>query len=211
MIRKIKVLGLAAFAVLAVSAIGASAAHATKFTASGYPTTATGESAKGNDVFTTEAGNVECHSHFETTLTAASETATVKAKYTECRAFGFLSATVDMRSCDYVFHTSGAVDMACSSPLKEPIEIVASTCTATVSSQNTGGTPINQGLTKVTLANGVGDITAKAAVKGIILDVTNDGFACPFSGKGEKTSGNEYNQGTAVTMKSISGTTIDIG
>ena len=201
MIRKFKILSVAAFAVLAVSALGASGAQASKFTADAYPTTVTAESAKGNDVFHTEAGDVECKSHFEGTLAKeASETLTVTAKYTECQAFGFVSATVEMKTCDYVFHTSGAVDVVCGT---EPIKIVASSCTATV-----GGQP---GLTTVELANGTADVTAKANVTGIAYTVTKDGLFCPFNGTGAK-EGATYKQGTAVTVAATNGTTkVDIG
>ena len=82
MIRKLKTLSVTLFAVLAltaVSASAASAASAASYTASSYPTTATGESQKGNDVFTTEAGTVVCKAHFEGTLSAASSDLTGSA------------------------------------------------------------------------------------------------------------------------------------
>jgi hypothetical protein len=200
MIRKLKTLGVAAFAVLALSAVGASAAHATNFTASAYPTSFTGVSEKGNDTFATEAGNVECKSHFSGTETAASETVTVTPVYSECRAFGFLSATVNMNGCDYVFHTNGEVDVECSGANK--IVIIGGTCETTIGTQT--------GLKSVILANGVGDMTAQANVGGIAYTVTKDGFACPFNGLGAK-AGATYTQHKAVTVQSTSGTTIDIG
>src|SRR4051812_5259414 len=151
MIRKFKTLGVAMFAVLALTAVGASAAHAEtgKFTAGSYPATFTTESAKGNDTFITEAGTVECQSHFEGTLAEASTTVTVKATYTNCRAFGFLSATVNMTGCDYLFHIesaapsdsyTGSSDLVC--PAGVSVDIVASTCTATIPGQ-TGIKPID--------------------------------------------------------------------
>lgn len=194
-------LPLAALAMLPLSAVAAGSAQAANFTASKYPTTVTAESAKGNDALTTEAGTVECKSHFEGTLTAAAETLTVNPKYSECKAFGFLTMTIEMRSCDYVFHTSGAVDIICTNSA-EPIKLVASTCTATIGEQ--------KGLTTMELANGAGDITEKANLTGIAYTVTNDGFACPFNGTGAKT-GATFKQGSAVTVSSTNGATIDIG
>jgi hypothetical protein len=199
MIRNIKTLWVAALAVLALSAIGASTAQATNFTASSYPTSFTAESVKGNDDFQTEAGAVECKSHFSGTISAASETITVNADYSECSAFGFASATVNMGSCDYVFHTNGVVDLTCG---KTPASIVASTCEATFTTQS--------GLKSVSLKNGTGDITAQAGVTGIAYNVTKDGFGCPFNGTGAKT-GASYKQNNAVTVQSTSKTTIDIG
>jgi hypothetical protein len=200
MIRKFKVLGLAMFAVLAVSAVSVSAAQATEFTASGYPTSFTAASEVGNDDFKTEAGSVECKGHFTGSSSGPSETMTVNAEYTGCRAFGFLSASVNMNGCDYVFHTNGEVDLECSGSNK--IVITASTCEVQIGTQT--------GLKSVALANGAGDITAKANVGGIAYTVTKDGFGCPFGGTGAKT-GATYTQNNAVTVASTSGTTIDIG
>jgi hypothetical protein len=87
MIRKFKTLGIAMAAILALSAIVASAAGATNFTASKYPTAATASSAKGNDDLQTEAGGTECKVHFAiANLSAPSETVTVTPTYTECQA-----------------------------------------------------------------------------------------------------------------------------
>src|SRR6187397_3604907 len=94
MTRKFKTLGVALFAVLALTAVAASAASAASYTASSYPTAGTGESAVGNDVFTTEGGTVECKSHYVATLSAASTDLTVTPTYTNCKAFGFLEAKV---------------------------------------------------------------------------------------------------------------------
>jgi hypothetical protein len=201
MTRKFRILGVAVFAVLALSAVIASAASASNFTASSYPTTATGTSAKGNDVFTTEAGSVECHGHFLVDdLTEPKETVTVTPTYTECRAFGFLSATVTMNGCDYKFWTSGAVDLEC--PTGKNIVVVASTCEADI--------PTQTGLTSVSYANNGNHIDVKANVTGITYNVTKDGFGCPFNGTGHKTGGT-YTQSSAVTVKPIEATSIDIG
>jgi hypothetical protein len=78
MTRKFKTPGVALFAVLALSVVVASAASAKySYTASSYPTTGTATSALGHDTFITEGGRVECASHFQGTLTAASSSLTV--------------------------------------------------------------------------------------------------------------------------------------
>ncbi len=211
MTRKLKMLGMAFVAVLALTAVSASAASAANYTASAYPTTGTAESASGNDTFITEAGKVECRSHFEGSLGAASSTLTVNATYDKetCKAFGFLNATVTMGTCDYLFGAptgsgdsyTAAVQVKCSGA---KIKIVASTCEVEIGEQSpTGSVAITNDTT-------AGDTTVKAGVTGIKYTVTKDGIGCPFSGTGEKT-GAEYKQDNAVTFDSTNGATIDVG
>ena len=219
MIRNLKTLGVALCAVLALTAVVASAASA-NYTASSYPTTGTGTSEIGNDVFKTEAGNVECKSHFEGTLAAASTSLTVKAKYTECKAFGFLSATVNMGSCDYLFTEpkfiqttevearkihdyTAEVDVKCTKST-EPITITASTCKTTVGEQGPKAHVIIGVTTSPT------QVHVKANVGSINYTVTEDGFGCPFAGTGAKT-GATYTQGKAIPFTATNGATIDVG
>jgi len=195
MTRKFKTLGLAIVAVLAMSAVVASAAQA-QFTSNSYPTTITATSPLSNDDFKTEAGSVECAGHFTGEATEASSTQTVNASYSECRAFGFASATVAMNGCDYVFHSNGEVDLECSGTNK--VVITAGACEIQIGTQT--------GLKSVALTNNGNHIDVKASVKGIAYTVTKDGFLCPFSGTGAKT-GAEYLQNNAVTVKPVSGGT----
>jgi hypothetical protein len=212
MIRNLKTLGVALCALLALTAVVASAASAANYTASTYPTTGTAESALGNDTFTTEAGKVECKSHFEGTLAAASSSLTVKAKYTNCRAFGFLEATVNMRSCDYLFGTpalvsehvyTGTVQVKCTNAA-EPILISAGTCKTTVGEQSPSGHVIFKDTTAV------GDVDVISTVEKIKYTVTEDGFACPFNGTGAK-EGATYIQDKEITFDSTNGASIDVG
>jgi len=216
MIRNLKTLGVALCAVLALTAVVASAASAAKYTASTYPTTGTGESAVGNDTFITEAGKVECKSHFSGTLNAASEDLTITPVYTEgtCKAFGFLSAKVAMNGCDYTFTAPtetakdkwhADVDVVCgagvitiTAPSSSPV------CTATIGSQG----PLSTVDIEVDTTNG--DVKVQSTVKGVKYNVTQDGFGCPFAGTGAKT-GAEYIQDNAITFDSTNGATIDVG
>lgn len=198
MIYKFKVVGLVMLAAFAASAVVTAGAQADTFTASKYPTSVTAASAKGNDVFKTEGGNVECSSHFGGTLTAAASSITITPSYTECQAFGVGSATVIM-GCDYVFHATGAVDIEC--PASNKIVITAGTCEVQIGTQT--------GLSKVELSNGSGDINAKANVGGLKYTVTKDGIGCPFAGTGEKVGGT-YTQGSAVTVSSTNGASVSV-
>jgi len=197
MIRSFKILGLLVVAALAMSAAIASSASAeVTFTCSSYECKATGSNTLGNEKFTTEAGTVECDSHFVveeygtligTGLQAASTTATVTPTYTNCVAFGFLGASVNMDSCDFVFHATEKialnvykhhVDVVCTNA-GDAITITAGTCTLDV--------PAQTGLTTVkttNLANGT--VTVQPEVNNITINVTKDGIGCPFNGTGHK-------------------------
>ncbi len=209
---RLKVFSGALAAMCALAVVVSSVAVAGDYTASSYPTTVTGESAKGNDVLTTEAGKVECKSHFKGTLSSAFFSIEIKPTYSECRAFGFLSATVEVNNCAYVLESpSGGFDsysatwgVACWGG--SPITITASTCQMTIGSQTT--------IPSVTLTNNTaaGDISVifENGGLGFGYTVTKDGFACPFNGTGVK-SGGQYVQGSAVTFDSTNGATVDVG
>ena len=210
MIRRFKVLGLVLFVLVALFAVSASTAAALKYTASSYPVVGTAESALGNDTFTTEAGKLECKSHFEGVLGEAQSTLTVKAKFTNCHAFGFIEATVSMNSCVFEFTTpaetgtdtySAAVHVRCSG---EPGTITAGTCKLTIGEQSPGGSVTG---TNNTAAN---DISVQGNVTEINYTVTQDGIGCPFAGTGAKT-GATYVQDQPVTVKTTSGASIDLG
>lgn len=207
MIRNIKVLGLAVVAAMALTAVMASASMAAEFTASSYPAQVTGSNTKGNEVFTTEGGKVECNSHFlSESLSASSSTLTVTPTYTSCEAFGFLSATVSTEGCTYVFHATEKVsegvykhhvDVAC--PSGKSIKVVASTCSAEIKAQT--------GLTTVKTTNSGGSVVVNPEVSGIAYTVTNDGFLCPFGGTGNKTDGKYTGE---VTVSRVGGGTASV-
>lgn len=192
MTRNLKVLGLAVGAVLALSAVMASAAMATPvFEASEYPAQVTGQNTKGSEVFSTEAGAVECDSHFIShEVGAATSTLDVTPSYTNCEAF-FLSATVNTEECKYRFHATEKVstgvykhhvDVLC--PAGQSIKISAGggSCKAEIKEQT--------GLTTVKTTNlAGGTVTVQPEVGSVAYTVTKDGLFCPFNGTGNKTDG----------------------
>jgi hypothetical protein len=200
MTHKLKSLGVALVAVLALTAVMASAASAASFTSSTYPITATGESAVGNGVFTVEHGKtVECRGHFEGTLTAPSSDLTVTATYTNCKAFGFVEASVT--GCKYTFTavstTSSNVDVV------NPCTIIASNCHVTVENQGP--------LSSVAITNNAGgDVSVKANVSAIKYNVIKDGFLCPFTGTGAKFGGT-YTHKEAFTFDAVNPASASIG
>jgi hypothetical protein len=203
MIRNLKVLALAVGAVLALTAMMASAASAAQYTASEYPANATGSNTKGSEVFTTEGGKVECDSHFETKEAIAEPTATITitAHYTNCEAFGFLSATVNMEGCHYHFtlqsNSSNTVDVIC--PAGQSIKITASSCKVEIKGQT--------GLNSVPVSTSGSSVLAKPNVSGIAYTVTQDGFLCPFSGTGNKTGATYTGE---VTLSRVGGGSISV-
>jgi hypothetical protein len=188
MIPRIKLLGLLC-ALLALQAIAASAAHAVpSYTASAYPATGTGQASLGDKTFTTEAGTIQCDNHGQSPLAAASSTITITPIYTNCKAFGFLNPTINMESCNYVSHATEKVsagvykhhvDISCA--VGKSIKITAGTCKLELKPQN--------GLTTIQTTNlAGGTVTVQPNITGIAINVTQDGFGCPFSGTGAKTA-----------------------
>jgi hypothetical protein len=213
MTRKVRALALALPTMVAFVALASSNASAANYTASTYPTTVTGTSAFGNDTFITEGGVVECSSHFQATLTAASSSVTVTPTYKSgCWAFGFLEGSVETNGCDYLFTEptgsgdsySASVDLTC--PAFKWIVIKAATCTVTVMPQ------LNLKSVALTDNTAAGDLSVKAGIKGIVYSVTQDGIGCPFNGVGTKFGG-EYIQHSAITLDAVSPSTatVDVG
>jgi len=212
MTRKLKVFGLVLVAICSMSAMIASAAQAVpQFTAGTYPATVTGSGGeKAGEKFTLGAADdnvsVECNtSEYHGVLAEASSTLEVTPHYTNCKAFGFLNATVTVEGCKYVFHAtekSGTsykahVDVVC--PAGKSIKISAGTCTTEVKGQT--------GLTTAKGTNSGTNVLVKPEVSGVAYTVTADGFGCPLTGTGNKT-GATYTSSGEITTTSGSGLSI---
>jgi hypothetical protein len=186
--RKFKVLGFALVAVGAMSAVMASAAPASSYTGSSYPTAVTGSNISGRETFTTPGGTVQCDTHFLSPfyLNAIGSTLELFPTYTNCVAFGFLNATVDVMGCVYQLHAGAAqgggvynnsFDIVCRAG-NGPITIKAGTCVVDV--------PAQTGLTNVKTTNSGTSVTVQPEVTNITMNVTTDGFGCPFPGTGHQ-------------------------
>jgi hypothetical protein len=207
--RKLSKLGLALIVALVVAP---STAEAGDFTASSYPTTVTATSAAGNETIALEGGTVECAGHFKGTLSLKFFSLNVQPTYTKCKAFGFLSATVETANCEYVFtnpsggfdNYSATTDIACGEFSR--ITITASTCKATIGSQTT--IPTLDIVNDTAASDLLMQLTAGGL--GFSYTVVTDGFACPFNGTGIKNGG-QLTQDSAVTFDSTNGAKIDVG
>jgi hypothetical protein len=197
MSRNIKVLGLALVAMLAMSAVVASAASATAFSfkAEKVPTQLTGKQHNGNDIFTTDAGKVECTEATyagEQKVTPTNEVL-VTPTYSGCTAFGFANTPIDVNGCQYRFTTvtkesgnfEGSADIVC--PAGKVIEVTAFGCTVTIGSQT--------GLKKVTYTNvGAGttrEVTVDVNLTGIVY-VEDPGFFNTCANNKVTTSNGTY-------------------
>jgi hypothetical protein len=185
MSRYLKILGLALGVVLTMSAIMASGAAATKgfkFPESTGTTYLTGEQHAGDDVLTTDGGEVTCsgatYSGSATGTPAAS--VTLEPAYTGCHLIFIFTfnVTIDTNGCAYEFtvqggvnaNNEGEVDIEC--PGGKAIEVTAPGCTITIAPQT--------GLRTITYTNKGNaspakemDITADLSITGITYEEHN--------------------------------------
>ena len=205
MIRNIKALGLAFAAVFAMSAVMAAGAQAAKFTASAYPANGSGGQTTEH-IFHVQGQTVKCKTAtFKGTLNAASSEITITPHYTECTAFGFIGATIDMNSCDFLFTTDavsttvGTVHVLCSKA-NDSITITAGGCVVHIPPQ----TPT---VNKVEYKNQSGGVLVTSKAEGIHSNVTS-GFGCTLASKETDTTG-AYTGSTQFNAQT--GVTVDVG
>ncbi len=196
MTRNLKILMLAAMAVAALSAVGASSAQAAEFHCSVEPcritVTQDGTGKTAHQVFDVNLPKqilpITCKGvHAEATMTKKTEASLTieNIQYTECEFVG-RPATVSMNGCDFLFTAAGQVQVKC--PEGKQITFEAEGCVVHVPAQG----PLN-GITYHNLPEGGGkvEVTTSAAVKGIQAVAT--GAGCPEVGEsktGEYTTGN---------------------
>jgi hypothetical protein len=180
----IRLVTIAAAAVLLFAATAQANTPITsqKFTASSYPVTFTGTSAAGNETIKTEGGTIECAGSYHGTASEPSTTIRVTPTF------------------------QAHLDIECTFP-KLGIVVTAGTCKVVIPSQT--------GITTVDLYWPT-DITQPEDLKlgftgaNITYNVTEDGFLCPFSGTGHRSTGT-YTSDAAFTISAAAGKSIDIG
>jgi hypothetical protein len=216
MTQNFKTLGLALVALLAMSAVIASAAQAVpeppEFQAATYPAKVTGAGpgagiANAFTITTGAAKNIStiCKKNkFEGELTGASTTLTVKPTYEECK-LGGLAAIIDMNTCDFVFHTvkasnppTASAEVKCTKE-KDTITITQGTCVVHVEEQ--------AGLNHVIFDNiGAGttkEVKATVHVEGIKYEITKE---CPNTLTNTTTTDGKYTEEVLLTGENIAGT-----
>lgn len=225
MIHKLKALALSLAAVLAMSAIAASAAQAVPtFTAESYP--AHIDSTIETSITINSQGRAtHCSSvTFTADMAAASTTLTITPAFGNSCTTTVLGksfpTTITMNGCDFLLHTTNpsgpnpyfaTVDLACSPPADIVIHLYETaakhnsnepTCTFTIESKPAGIPPINVSLDHFTLTNGTNaitgktDITAKATVEKIRNIVTGNEATCGTTNTTTKFEGATTLSGT---------------
>jgi len=212
MIGRAKITGalIVAMLLLAFASPAAQADPVFEFSNSSGDLTGIGGS---SEKITTEAGTIVCNKIEIAAPYSASSQSTLSfvTVHSECKAFGFLSATVDSEICAYVFDPYEKVGegnyrakFSVDCGAGESIKVVASTCSMEI--QDVAG---NQGLSYVALSNSENKILMDPNVSPIVYQVTNDGFLCPFNGTGKKTDGT-YTSTAAVKLTAAGGATAKV-
>jgi len=95
-----------------MSAVFASSAPAAEFHSEGSSTVVTG-SQEGTAVFATTGGTVECEEATVVGSTSGTTSTTISGEptFSDCRAFGFASATINTNGCEFVAHSDGTGDL----------------------------------------------------------------------------------------------------
>jgi hypothetical protein len=206
---KLKALGLALFAALAMSAVAVSSASAKPVIAKAGVASGTVTAEGNEDIFTAGAGSeVKCTSaKYEGTFTSPSSTLTVTPSWSGCTAFGFTAHVTDT-GCNYLFHlteahhptipafTAGAT-LECPEPTSHIIITVtsfgSSICTITFGDQST----IQTDLTVTNIAGKPDHLKVHGNLHGIKYRVTtDDSFACPSVG--EYSNGSYHAKGATL-------------
>lgn len=204
MMRNLRFLGVAVFAVLAMSAVSASfaSAAADDLTAEQYPVTLTGKNDPNPPILKTTAGSYECTtSTLHATVSGPTTTVSATPTYSGCTCIG-VACTIDMNGCTYLIHmtegTTSTVDIVC--PAGQEITLTNSKCILHV--------PPQTGLPHIVWTNvGAGatrEITGHVTISGLRYKHTEG------SGIGKCTSG-EGTNGTLDWTVVVTGETDPTG
>jgi len=190
MTRNLKALGLALIAVLAMSALVASAASAhtpAKFTVGKEKSEIVGEETVKNNFKVTGVETTCEEVNFTGTTpagTVEAETQTITPSYKKCTAesiFGTIEVTVTgfaAGECDYRLNANETADLECAAG--KEVTVDAATCTIHV--------PPQKGLGKITFTTGLTegrhDLTVHVELTKVKTNHT-DGFGCPLPSGGE--------------------------
>lgn len=195
--RVATLIGMTAVAV-AVLGPGATTALATlSFEASTVPVTVEGGQLEGEEIELGlgSGGTAVCGSYLSTGMVEETPFSTLQVhpEFSNCKAFGFLNATVSTESCDLQLSDgpgeSADLAIACAGE-EARIVISVATCEAEI-----GGQELPAG---ASVANDSGNLVASYEAEWLSYTVTEDGFLCPFPGVGE------YEDGTIIGAETVS-------
>ncbi len=204
-VRKFKALALTLVAVLAMSAVAASAAQAAPVITGSGAVHATGSEI--GEQFSIDGITFTCKvTHYTGTAVNGSSTLRVTPTWTECRLGEAIPLTITTHECHYLYHLTqkdlapavytAHMDIECTNG--KPITMVSTNpkCKLEINSQTN--------LTTVEFTNDATDLTFKPNLTGTTATVTEDGFLCPFTGVGVKTGGT-YKSTSPITLTAAAG------
>jgi hypothetical protein len=181
---------------LTTTAVSPSASFASDFHSEASHTVV-GGSQSGEDVMTFNAGTVKCKktSYVGTASSQTFFSVALAPNFSECTAFGFVGATVDVNLCQYNFHAVDfwgwtGLDISCGSA----VTITAFNCWVTIGSQE-----INGGVTYTNKGSGSGRYI-EAAMKISGLKYTQHSKSFPGCSSGTFTNGQIAGLATLVGL-----------
>jgi hypothetical protein len=211
--RKLEALGLALFALLAMSAVAASSASAGFDTGADHVILTTSTNAMQKFAPTAGGTNVECttlktHKGTINSATTKTTTVTVEPTYSNCETFLGAAVSFNTNGCHYLFHspegsTTGTTDIVCPEG-KTMVYTVGSICRYTIGSQNNLGvvhfSNVGAGATR--------EIEVEPTLTGITWTRTTNDFFCPAGGNTGTYTGNSTITGEDVNGNHV-GVTVD--
>lgn len=207
---KLTKIAIALVAVLAMSAVMASAASALQYKSTSSPVMLHGVQPAGEanqHVFTVDKQAVKCNvAEFNkaSQTTPANEITGIVATYSNCVAFGFVGATVNMGNCTYTFKAptevasmefKSNVALACgATPAVVKSSIFGSECEVTVG--QAGNENLSESTThEITITQDY--FWTTHITENITYTVVKDNGVCPLAGTGTRKTGS-YNGNTEV-------------
>ncbi|HET7119700.1 MAG TPA: hypothetical protein VFI17_00455 [Solirubrobacterales bacterium] len=191
MTRITKILVVSGLALMAFSAgAGTAQAEPPMFHIEGWPTKLTG-TALNTTVLNVDGSSVECSTQSLTgeATSETSSTLTVIHLWSSCKAFGFISATVNPGSCHTLWHLTSAetakTDIVCTKE-GDAITVNAGSgiCVVKIAAQPERAHVIFFNQT----VGGKMEFIAKQTLESVTATVNVDGFGCPLSGTGVRNN-----------------------
>ncbi|HEV2791767.1 MAG TPA: hypothetical protein VGV69_10750 [Solirubrobacterales bacterium] len=173
MMRRFRHLSVTLLAAFGVAATATSAASATEFTSASSPVAFHAVQSEAEPlVLRFDGYEVVCQvATFSGEVSTPTTSVTITPKYSEVCNSGF-GYKVTMNGCDYLLHlpaigNSATVDLVCPAGKDVTLEIGGGVCTVHI--------PPFTGKGSVTLTNNGNHISAKPAISGITMSLTDDG------------------------------------
>jgi hypothetical protein len=198
---KLKAVGLALVAVLAMGGLSAVSASADEFHSGATSGTVKGTNV-GQETFTVTFGTVKCTSVTYTGTYSASTVTSqiVTPAYSGCTAFGFANVPIDVNGCQFRFNQPNASTISTVDIINctKPMEVTAPNCRVTIGNQN--------GLTSVRWDNVAATplhVTATTNITNIIYSEDPVGSFLPCKSSTNHTGGTYVGENTVKAFNNV--------